>query len=233
MRTARSQVLMFAWILLLILGSCNPVEHYVRDESVLSWEEDIRRFDSLNAVEISDEQTLLVTGSSSVRLWDSIHADLAPFSVVQRGYGGACLTDFNHYIGRIVQPHPYKAILVFVANDITGGENDRSPREVFALFRMLMDQIREISPASPVYWIEVTPTPKRWEAADQIREASALIRNYCERKEGLHFIDTYDYFIGSDGEPDPGWFRSDSLHLNREGYLLWSSIILDALEKNL
>jgi lysophospholipase L1-like esterase len=218
---------------MLILGSCNPVQHYVREESVLSWEEDIRHFDSLNAIEFSDEQTLLVTGSSSVRLWDSIHADLAPYRVVQRGYGGASLPDFNYYIGRIVRPHPYKAILVFVANDITGEGRDKTPREVFGLCKMLLKQIHEISPASPVYWIEVTPTPERWLVVDQIREASALIRHYCEREEGLYFIDTYDYFIGADGEPDPGWFRSDSLHLSREGYLLWSSIILDALEKNL
>ena len=57
----------------------------------------------MNLVNVSDAQTLLVTGSSSVRMWDSIHSDLAPFQVVQRGYGGAKLTDFNYYAHRIIK----------------------------------------------------------------------------------------------------------------------------------
>jgi hypothetical protein len=96
---------------------------------------------------------------------------------------------------------------------------------------MLMKQIQEISPGSPVFWIEVTPTLRRWQVVDDIREASSLIRDYCVRHDGLYFINTYENFINKDGIPDQGLFRSDSLHLNRQGYLLWSGIILDALEE--
>ena len=62
---------------------------------ILKWENDIARFDSINLVELSDARTLMVTGSSSVRMWDSIHTDMAPYQVMQRGYGGAKLSDFN------------------------------------------------------------------------------------------------------------------------------------------
>ncbi len=47
-------------------------------------ENHIAVFDSLNLAEPSDAATLLVTGSSSVRLWDSIHADLAPYRLFLR-----------------------------------------------------------------------------------------------------------------------------------------------------
>ena len=57
-------------------------------DEILIWENDIALFDSLNLVELSDARTLLVTGSSSVRMWDSIHTDMAPYQVMQRGYGG-------------------------------------------------------------------------------------------------------------------------------------------------
>ena len=118
---------------LILIAACNPVAKYIHSQDVLRWEEDIRRFDSLNQAEYSDVNTLLVTGSSSIRLWDSIHVDLAPYQVMQRGYGGAKLSDFNYYMERVIKPHTFKAILVFVANDIAGGDHDRTPREVFQM----------------------------------------------------------------------------------------------------
>lgn len=218
--------------LLLALISCSysPLHKYLESEDFARWEADISRFDSLNRAEFSDENTLLVTGSSSVRLWDSIHRDLAPFQVMQRGYGGAKMSDFCYYAERVIKPHPFKAIVVFVANDITGGAHDKSPEEVFALYLDLVKQIRQRNASTPVFWIEVTPTPSRWEANPKIREASELIREHCNRKDLLYFIDTHRYFLDPAGQPDPAWFREDMLHLNREGYLQWSSIILDALE---
>lgn len=200
-------------------------------EEILKWEPDISVFDSMNLVESSDTGTLLVTGSSSVRLWDSIHTDLMPYRVMQRGYGGAKLTDFNYYADRIIKQGPFKAIVVFVANDISGEEGDRTPKEVLRLFRDLVRQIRVRNPATPVCWIEITPTPKRWHASEQIRKANALIRNYCEKQDDLHFISTYEQYVTPAGIPDSTLFREDMLHLNRNGYLLWAGLIKEALEE--
>lgn len=217
--------------LLVLITSCSPVIKYINSDDVLHWEAQMQVFDSLNAVEPADANTLLVTGSSSVRLWDSIHSDLAPYRVMQRGYGGAKLSDFNHYAERIIKPQQFKAILIFVANDIAGGDNDRTPREVFQLYKTLVKKIRERNPDTPLFWIEVTPTPSRWHAIEQITEASDMIRKYCDRNEDLFFIETYDVYVNQDGLPDPDHFRKDMLHLNRGGYKLWAQRILFTLDK--
>jgi hypothetical protein len=52
-------------------------------DEIRKWENDIARFDSLNLVELSDAGTLLVSGSSSVRMWDSIQSDMAPYQVLR------------------------------------------------------------------------------------------------------------------------------------------------------
>ena len=223
------KVMMPALMLALVI-SCKPVEKYIQAEDNLRWEPDIRVFDSLNAVEYSDENTLLVTGSSSVRLWDSIHTDLAPYQVMQRGYGGAKLSDFNLYADRIIGPHPFKAIVVFVANDIHGGEDDRSPREVLQLYQHLVQTIRIRSPHTPVFWIETTPTPSRWEVYPKAAKANRLIRDWSEESEDLYFISTSASFMTPEHLPDSSYFREDMLHLNRKGYELWSGIILSALD---
>jgi len=215
-----------------LLLSGIPADKFRSKENYDQWEADIARFDSLNHIENSDENTLLVTGSSSIRLWDSIHTDLAPFQVMQRGYGGAKISDYCYYAERIIKPHSFKAIVIFIANDITGGEGDKSPDEVFTLYKNLVKQLRQRNGNTPLFWIEVTPTPSRWEGNQKVQEASSLIRDYCDKKGSLYFIDTYDCFLTSEGLPDPDWFRSDMLHLNREGYLHWTSIIREALLAN-
>ena len=217
--------------LFLILISYQSNGQSAPPDEIRKWEKDIARFDSLNLVELSDVHTLLVTGSSSVRIWDSIHTDLAPFQVMQRGYGGAKLSDFNYYADRIIKTQQFKAIVIFVANDIAGVESDKAPKEVKRLFKDLVKQVRKRNPGTPVCWIEVTPTPKRWHVSKQIREASDFIEAYCSKQDDLHFISTFDQYTTPEGLPDSTLFRKDMLHLNRDGYLLWTDIIKTSLEE--
>lgn len=221
---------MLAALLFLFTFTHSTAQSSIPDD-ILKWEADISVFDSLNLVEQSDANTLLVAGSSSVRIWDSIHKDLAPYHVMQRGYGGAKMTDFSYYAPRIIKPQQFKAIAIFVANDIAGVESDRTPREVFRLFKDLVKQVRKRNPLTPLCWIEVTPTPKRWDVSREIQEASGLIEAYCDKHDDLHFISTFDQYISPEGSPDSAFFRNDMLHLNREGYLIWSNTIKTSLEE--
>jgi len=217
---------------LALIFSFKPVEKLIHAEENLRWEADIREIDSLNAVEYSDENTLLVTGSSSVRLWDSIHIDLAPYQVMQRGYGGAKLSDYNLYADRIIKPHQFKAIVVFVANDIHGGDDDRTPRQMFQLYQTLIQKIRNRNPETPVFWIETTPTPSRWYVYPKALKANELIREWSRESEDLHFISTFDAYMTPEFLPDSSYFREDMLHLNRKGYKQWAEIILSSLEES-
>ena len=217
--------------LLLFLCSYPSIGQSAPQDEILQWESEIAVFDSLNLVEHADASTLLVTGSSSVRLWDSIQSDLAPYKVMQRGYGGAKLTDYNYYVERIIVPRQFKAIVVFVANDIADVEGDRNPKEVKQLFKELVRQVSRRNPDTPLCWIEVTPTPKRWKVSPEIRKASALIKAYCDKNEDLHFISTFEQYTTPEGLPDSTFFREDMLHLNRTGYQLWSDIIKASLEE--
>ena len=131
----------------------------VPDASILKWENDISVFDSLNLHEQIHENSILFTGSSSIRRWDSLAWDMAPYHIIKRGYGGAKLSDFSHYLPRIVKAGEYRAIVIFIGNDISGNSMDRTPEEVFEMFRDLSDRLRSSNPRSEIFWIDVTPTP--------------------------------------------------------------------------
>ena len=152
-----------------------------------------------------------------------------PYNVIQRGYGGAKLSDFAVYADRIIYPHPCKAIVIFVANDITGDENDKSPLEVSQLFRKTLYIIRRKFTDTPVFWISVTPTPSRWAVWPEIKEANGMIKEICDSHKNTYFIDTEKYFLNSSGLPRSELFVEDKLHLNTKGYEMWSGIIKNEL----
>ncbi|MBN2814781.1 MAG: hypothetical protein JXQ80_11935 [Bacteroidales bacterium] len=195
------------------------------------WEPDIRKFEHADSVETYAPDAVLFTGSSSIRLWSTLQEDMKPFSVIQRGYGGAKLDDFNYYARRIIYPHTFSAIVIFIANDITGNEDDKRPEEVADLFAGLLKTVREKYPDVPLCWISTTPTELRWEVWPEIKQAGELIRKYCEQDAHAYYIAAADAFLNSDGVPRADLFQPDRLHLNEKGYALWTGIIKHELEK--
>ena len=213
--------------------SCSPLIKY--SQSNLQFEEEVSLLESLDFEEKAGEKDVLFIGSSSIRLWDNIQVDMYPYSSVKRGYGGAHFYDLVHFSERLVKNHSPKAILIFVANDITGSNDftnlvgDLSPHEVKRLFRYNYKLIRCIHKHIPIFLIETTPTPKRWKVWNKILQANKKLERFCKQVPNLYFISTRDKFIGADGLPIQSLFLNDELHLNVDGYKLWSSVIKSKL----
>jgi hypothetical protein len=205
--------------------SCSPLKKYQSLPEVKSWENDISSFEQDDRINKYPDDAILFAGSSSIRLWSSLEKDMEPYKVIQRGYGGAKLSDFAVYADRIIDPHPCRAIVLFIANDITGSVQDKSPEEVARLFRNLLRTIRKSHPSTPVFWIGITPTKSRWKVWSEIQKANNLIENVCNHHKNTWFIKTDFAFLNEKGEARDDLFISDKLHLNEDGYKVWTGII--------
>lgn len=219
--------ILIIWLLYALICFPSIAQPYETDV----WEKDIRRFEHLDSVETYPANAVLFAGSSSIRLWSTLAGDLAPYPVIQRGYGGARLSDFSVFAGRIIYPHPCRAIVLFIANDITGSEADKTPEGVRDLFLNVLNTIRDKFPDTPVFWIAITPTGLRWKAWPEIEKANSLIQKACEENKNTYFIPTKSEFLNTSGLPRDELFRPDRLHLNEEGYKVWTSVIRKELEK--
>jgi hypothetical protein len=220
-------LLLFSFAIL----SCSPVRKYQSLPEVKAWENDIQKFEQLDKSERYSEDAILFAGSSSILLWSTLEKDMAPYQVIQRGYGGARLSDFVVYAGRIFDPHPCKAIVIFVANDISGSDKDKSPQEVSRLFRNVLKTIRKTHPETPVFWIAITPTASRWKVWPEIEKANNLIKDICDKKTNAYFIRTDYSFLNESGKPNDELFRTDRLHLSDKGYAVWTEIIKKELNR--
>ncbi len=222
-------------LLVIIFISCSPVRDYRDDPAVKVWEEDIENFEQLDKTEIYPDDAVMFAGSSSIRLWSTLSDDMAPYSVIQRGYGGAKLSDFAVYADRIFSPHKCSALVMFVANDIYGGDDDKKPEEVKKLFVYVLKTFRKSHPDTPFFWIAVTPTSSRWQVWPEINKASERIKEVCDNKPDTYFITTDYAFLDETGKPNDSLFVQDKLHLNEQGYKIWTEIIkkeLDSVLKN-
>ena len=66
------------------------------------WEPAIRAFERDDRETAYPDNAILFVGSSSIRLWDTLAADMAPHAVIQRGFGGARTADVVRYAERIL-----------------------------------------------------------------------------------------------------------------------------------
>ena len=212
------------------LSSAQVADQYA-ETAKKKWETEIQKFESADAANEYPADSILFMGSSSIRLWSTLAEDMAPFPVIQRGYGGAKFQDLAVFAKRIVHPHDFRAVVIFVANDITGGNDDLTPDEVAALYKDIVKTVREKNAASPVFLIAITPTNSRWKVWDQISKANTAMEAVCKAEKNVHFIATEKHFINDQGLPKGELFREDQLHLNADGYKLWTTIVRGEIEK--
>jgi len=215
----------------ILVSSCTPLRMYRHQPEVKAWENDIQKFEQTDKAKFYPDNAVLFAGSSSIRIWETINKDMLPYNVIQRGYGGAKLSDFAVYANRILYPHPCQAIVIYVGNDITGDKDDKTPQQVASLFRRTLYIIRRKFIDVPVFWISITPTQARWEVWPEIKKANLLIKNICNNHRNTYFINTEMAFLNSSGLPRTELFQDDKLHLNQEGYRVWSGIIKKELNK--
>ena len=199
------------------------------DPIVSRWADDIAR---LEALDDRPKGAVLFLGSSSIRRWEDIAEDMAPYPVVRRGYGGASYLDLDHYAKRLLAGQQPAAVVLFCGNDIKGDKRDRTADEVAALVESIAKTIRREHPKVPIVVIGVTPTPQRFHLWPLTKAANREVEKACGADPQLHFINTEAIFLES-GErgprPKADLFGPDDLHLNEDGYAAWSDRIKQEL----
>lgn len=194
-------------------------------ENPLVWEADIATLELTTQKLSPPKNAIVFVGSSSIRFWDNLVTDMAPLPIIQQGFGGAKLNDLVHYADRIINAYKPIAVVVFAgSNDITPGDT-KTPEKLLSTYKKLVTKIRLDRPSLPIYYIAITPSPRRWEMWPQVQATNAVLKDYSLRTPGLFFIDTESAMLGSDGKINKDSYSFDTLHLSEKGYSQWTDII--------
>lgn len=211
-------------------GSAQPAE-------AQPWyEAEIRAFEASDRASPPAPGLALFTGSSSIRMWETLAEDLAPVPVLNRGFGGSRTSEVLAVFDRIVLPYEPRLVVYYCGDNDLGTDNHdaEGAAEGFLAFDR---RCRAEWPEIPVFYIAIKPSLARWSNWDAMSRANEIVRAYCERTPGATFLDIATPMLGGDGKPDPTLFKSDGLHLNAKGYEVWTRVVrgpvVDAWEQSL
>jgi lysophospholipase L1-like esterase len=186
------------------------------------WEKTIAQFEAEDQKSPPPRDAVLFVGSSSIRLWD-LKESFPDLPTINRGFGGSQMSDATRYARRIITPYKPRLIVLYE------GDNDlaakKSPGQVADDFTSLLTAVRGELPTTPIVVIGTKPSPKRWELIDQQRALNRMLAERCQAEGYATFLDVERPMLAADGQPKASLFRDDKLHLNDEGYRLWTSLV--------
>ncbi len=64
-----------------------------------------------------------------------------------------------------------------------------------------------------------------------MQTANNLIEEFCRSDQGIRFVDVASAMLDAEGRVRGDVFKWDGIHLNRKGYIIWTSILKPILEE--
>ena len=186
----------------------------------------INWFAAMDQKSATPRDPVLFVGSSSIVQWDTATAfDGLP--VVNRGFGGAHISDVLYYFDRVVKPYEPQAIVFYCGgNDIADG---KSPDQVLHDFAAFRQRVNASFQGCPVIFLSLKPSPARWEQWSRLKAVNARIKELAVTTPMLIYAETASVLLGANGKPDAALFQEDGLHLNSAGYAKWQAVLTPLL----
>jgi lysophospholipase L1-like esterase len=173
---------------------------------------------------IWDEQreTIVFTGSSSIRFWQNLPELFPEKQIVNTGFGGSQTSDLLTYSEELILK--YHPGLVFIYEGDNDLSQDKKPRQILRKFDELIRVIKARDQGTRIVLIAPKPSIARWHLKRQYKNLNRKLRRRCKRDENLEFADTWTVMLEGRRLRD-NLFIEDGLHMNSEGYQIWQELI--------
>lgn len=217
-------------LLILMLGAMVNVCHsqQVSDPDAARFSQEIETFQQWDAKNSYPENGILFVGSSSIRMWKT-HQAFPDLPVINRGFGGAHISDIQHYYEQVIGKYA-PSVIVFYAgdNDIADG---KPIQQVIGDYKDITDQILNDFHEAKFVYIPIKPSSSRWSYWPDMAEVNRQIREYNQQQDPLYYVDLATPLLKPDGTPNDSLFIDDLLHLNEKGYAAWNQVIAPRLKE--
>ncbi|CAN7176790.1 GDSL-type esterase/lipase family protein [Phenylobacterium sp. LjRoot164] len=174
---------------------------------------------------------IVFTGSSTIRLWTNLSQDMGSIPVINRGFGGAEISDVNAHFDQVVGRYRPRAVVFYAGeNDLNAGESRDSVAEDFGRFMKLKSD--KLGASTPVYFISLKPSQARERQILDQSAVNAKIKAQMKGRKDFVYIDVVPPMMGADGHPKD-LFVSDGLHMNSAGYAIWTKAVRPVMEREM
>jgi lysophospholipase L1-like esterase len=192
------------------------------------FEGEVAAYEAADRRQAPPARPVLFVGSSSFRMWKDLPQTFPGRPVLNRGFGGSTMEDLLHFKERLVQRYRPRLVAVYEGdNDLAQGQQ---PERVLERYREFLDWMQRELPGTPVVLVAVKPSPSRQKLLEAQNTLNAGLLRLATERPKVFYVDTFSPLLNTDGRPDRRWFLEDQLHLNRDGYGVWTPLLRGALD---
>jgi len=211
-----------AFILLGMIPLCTVAQDPARlEDEVRSIEQ---RYDSIWD---DSAETVVFTGSSSIRLWEGLEDLFPDHQIINTGFGGSQASDLLVYSDKLILKYQPKKVFIYE------GDNDiferKRPNNVIRTTKKIIQLIKQHNKQSSIVLISVKPSLVRWHLKRKYKIFNRKLKKLAEKDASVAYANVWDTMLEGQ-ELKKSLFIEDGLHMNTDGYDLWYEVIREHLK---
>ncbi|SNZ00292.1 SGNH/GDSL hydrolase family protein [Flagellimonas pacifica] len=175
-----------------------------------------------DAIWDESEETIVFTGSSSIRLWKDLQDRFPDSQIINTGFGGSQASDLEHHMDELILNYNPKKVFIYE------GDNDISvkkrPRVIVDTFNDIIAYLGKKRPDMKIILISAKPSIARWHLKRRYMRLNKRLRKLASNIESVDFADVWTPMLNK-RKLKRNLFIEDGLHMNSNGYDLWYGVI--------
>ena len=166
----------------------------------------------------NSKETIVFTGSSSVRIWHDLQERFPKHQIVNSGFGGSQASDLLHYTHELILKYrPEKVFIYEGDNDIADG---KSSKEIINNISSIVEKVRAQDATTEIVLIAAKPSIARWNLKRDYKRLNRNFRKLSRRDVQMNYADVWKPML-TKGKVKEELFIEDGLHMNTLGYEIW------------
>nr|WP_299337728.1 SGNH/GDSL hydrolase family protein [Allomuricauda sp.] len=172
----------------------------------------------------SSKETIVFTGSSSIRLWEDLQERFPENQILNTGFGGSQSSDLANFTDELILNYnPAKVFIYEGDNDIF---DKKRPKQIIETFNTILNKLEKEQPDMDVVLISAKPSISRWHLRGKYRRLNRKLQKIAQERSGVAFVDVWTTMLNK-RKLKKDLFIEDGLHMNTKGYDLWYNEIKD------
>ncbi|WP_243834443.1 SGNH/GDSL hydrolase family protein [Maribacter caenipelagi] len=176
----------------------------------------------------SNKETIVFTGSSSVRLWKKLEQEFPNHQIVNSGFGGSQASDLLLFTDELILSYNPKKVFIYE------GDNDlwakKRPTDVLDTTAEIIRRIKSKNPATEVILIAAKPSISRWKIRGKYKRLNRKMERFTKNDPQLYYVDVWKPMLNK-RKLKTDIFIEDGLHMNQKGYDIWFEAIKDLVNQ--
>ena len=163
-------------VVILLLYALTSVAQQAADfqEEVLEIQ---KKYDTVSE---KSKETIVFTGSSSIRLWNNLQELFPSYRVVNSGFGGSQAIDLLSYTNELILEYNPKKVFIYEGdNDLN---DSKKPKRIIQVTKEIITKIRNYIPDARIVIISAKPSLARWHLKRKYKGLNRRFNRLCKKE---------------------------------------------------